>query len=517
MTEPAVPPAHEPVLPARAATAVLGLVLVVLAAAFAYQLWPFVRYPYEADPSDGDMLNALGRGLAGLPIYGNWREGTVTLLYPPLFLGVLGLGRLVGLDPIVFFRTVNLVLLLGSLAATVILGSGDGERRSGFALPGALAAIFVMAAWQQYFWIAPVHPAALLLALTMAVCVVLIFRPTADLTLAVLCVAAILSKQAGLALAVAVAIHLAGRDRRRLLRFVILAAALTGAAVALLEWQSRGQFLRSVLFYPGRAFSGPWLSWGNGFVLAAGYYGGRLWLLPLIVAGLWSVRGTRLAPLATVFLVDALCQIYLARSLAGSPSYLWVHYALASVLAARGWCWLLLLLARRMAAPAGAWLTPALAAAVGLFCLGSDGRALLGRPRHDLAPAAAIGARHTRLVASVAAENPGKKWIVTRSSLAAVRAGVILDQEYATFAIAWTHPTLIDRDLVRRRVARGDYTFVQLAPTDIGFNPLGDLFARCFVAHAESSIVFMGKLSPTTILRYDGEGAGCRDPLRPAP
>jgi hypothetical protein len=159
-------------------------------------------------------------------------------------------------------------------------------------------------------------------------------------------------------------------------------------------------------------------------------------------------------------------------------------------------------------------LLPVLSVLLAFSCLAVDGRDLLRLPRQDLSRASEISRRHAQVVASLVTANPDKKWIITRSSLAAVRSGVILDQEYATFAIAWTHPTLLDRLAIRQRVAAGEYTFAQLAPTGLTFDPLADIFAACFSLVSHSTLVYMGRSSPAAILRYDGARPQCQN-LRP--
>jgi hypothetical protein len=369
----------------------------------------------------------------------------------------------------------------------------------------------VMSAWQQYFWIAPVHPAALLLVLSLAACALLALRPQATTALALLCTAAVLAKQSGVALLVGVVIHLAIADRPRLRRFCVVSALALGVAVGLGELQSHGQFLRSILFYPNQAFSGVWLSWHNSFTLLAGFYGGRLWLVPLVACGLWAARRTWLWPLAVVFVVDGAVQLDLARSVAGSASYYWFHFALAAILAAHGWRWLMTVAAAKLRGLGARPSVPALLALlVGLIVLASDGRDLFALPRQDLSRATEISQRHADAVTALVAANRDRKWIVTRSSLAAVRAGALLDQEYATFAIAWTAPGLVDRAAVRRRVAAGEYGFVQLGPTSLTFDPLADVFAACFAPVARSTLVYMGQPAPATFLRYDGTGPLCQ-------
>jgi hypothetical protein len=297
-------------------------------------------------------------------------------------------------------------------------------------------------------------------------------------------------------------------------RFLLTTVLMLGLATAALELQSRGQFLRSVLIYPSRAFTGPWVSWDHAFQIVGGYYGARLWLLPLVLLGVVAARRSWLLPLAVVFVVDAAASLTLARSVAGSPSYLWFHYALACILAAQGFAWLWQKAAARLRRLADRRVLSLLAVVLGGLCVVTDGRDLLEWPRRDLSSARAISRQHAALVSGLVAAHPGEKWIATRSSLAAVRAGAILDQEYATFSIAWTQPSLVDRTAVRRRVATGEYGFAQLAPTALAFDPLSDVFAACFVPVARSTLVFMGRPVPTAILRYDGARAPCRD-LRP--
>jgi hypothetical protein len=496
------------------ATLVLAGLLVAWAGVFAYQLLPFVRYPFEADPSDGDMLNALLRGLGGEPIYGDWRTGTVTLLYPPLFLGVLALARALGQDPIVFFRGANLACFLASLVLVVVVASKDGDGRGRTAESGILAGLFLLAAWEPYFWLAPVHPAALLLVISLLTCTLLAHRPSATIGLALLCSLAVLAKQSGIGLLLGVLCHLAFSDRRRLPRFLLASVLLLGLAAAAFELQSRGQFLRSVLIYPSRVFTGAWVSWDHAFQIAAGYYGPRLWMLPLIGVGLMAARRTRMLPLAVVFVVDAATSLILARSVAGSPSYLWFHYALACILAAQGFAWLWQQAAVRLRWLADRRVLSLLGLVLGGLCVATDGRDLLDWPRRDLSRATEVSRQHAALVTGLIAAHPGEKWLATRSSLAVVRAGAVLDQEYATFSIAWTHANLVDRAAVRRRVATGEYGFAQLAPTALTFDPLADVFAACFAPVARSTLVFMGRPAPATLLRYDGTRTRCRD-LRP--
>jgi hypothetical protein len=500
----------------RLAVAALAALLLVLVSAFVYQFLPFVRYPYEADPSDGDMLNALMRGLGGKPIYGDWRTGTVTLLYPPLFLGILGLAHAVGLEPITCFRSVNLAFFVLSVGLVVIMASvlDKGHRR--FAAAGLLAGIFVMSAWRHYFWLAPVHPAMLLLLISLGTCAILALRPGATVALALCCSLAVLTKQSGIGLLLAVLIHLAVTDRKRIPRFAAVAGGSLALAVILFELQSHGQFLRSILLYPGKVFSDQWVSFAKVFGLATELYGGRLWLLPLVGLGLLAVRRTALFPLAVVFGVDAAVELYLARSVAGSASYLWFHFALASVLAAQGWQWLITQASRRMRLLAGAPALSLLTVLLGCICLATDGRDLLSAPRVDLTRAKETSRLHAQVVTSLLTAHPHEKWIVTRSSLAAVRAGALLDQEYATFAIAWTHPTLIDRSAVRQRVAAGEYTYVQLGPTGLTFDPLAEVFAACFVPVARSTLIYQGRPSPTIVLRHDGTRSACQS-LRLSP
>jgi hypothetical protein len=196
------------------------------------------------------------RGLVGKPIYGDWKAGTVTLLYPPLFLGVLGLARAIGLDPIVFCRSANLGFFLLSLGLVAVVASGHAEGRRRVSVPGLLGGIFMLSAWKQYFWMAPIHPAALLLAISVVTCAILAFRPAATVPLALCGSIAVLAKQSGIGLLVAVLVHVAITDRKRLLRFCVVAGVALGLAVAMFELQSQGQFLRSVFFYPGRIFTG---------------------------------------------------------------------------------------------------------------------------------------------------------------------------------------------------------------------------------------------------------------------
>jgi hypothetical protein len=497
---------------------VLALVAVlVLAGAFAYHVLPFARYSYEADPSDGDMLNALLRGLAGKPIYGDWRTGTVTLLYPPLFLAILALGHGLGLDPIVFFRSANLLFLLVSLVLVVVVASSGTRARLRVALPGVLAGLFLLSAWRQYFWIAPVHPAALLLVISLAACTVLVLRPDATITLALLCVSAVMAKQSGAVLLVAALVYLMISDRKRLGRFCGVAGLALGLAVALGELQSHGQFVRSILLHPGRAFAGPWVRSDNVFALAAEFYGGRTWMVPLLVLGLWATRRTHLFPLALVFIFDSAAQLYLARNLAGSASYLWFHFALACILAAQGWQWLLAFAAPRLRILASPRVPDLLGLLLAVACVAGDGGDLLTLRRQDLSQATRTSRAHAELVAPLVSTNAGKKWIVTRSSLAVVRAGAILDQEYATFAIAWTARNLIDQGAVRARVAAGEYGLVQLGPTSIGFDPLADVFAACFTPMLHLTLVYMGRPAPATILRYDGTRPTCQHLQRHGP
>lgn len=503
----------------RVCACTLAVILLATTVLFLRQLWPFVAYPHEVDPTDGDMLNAAMRWRLGRPIYGDWRVGDITLNYTPLFLGILVAGQALGTDPIVFFRHVNVGLFLAMLALVVWIagrGTRDSSQRWN-SVQGLLAGIFLLSAWRPYLWMMPVHPGMLAAFLGVATCALLVVRPHASVLVASSGVLAVLSKQSAIVVPAASLLYYAMWDRAGLRRYLQALAAVFCLSVLYFEIQSRGQFLRGTFIYPTLALSGSWLQWSHVLTTASAFYGRLLWLVPLILVGWMEAFRSPLRPLALVFSLDVLLEISITRNVGGSPSYLWFHFALAAVLAATGW-WRLVSFAgsrwRRFSAP----VVPAvLSALLATAWFAGDGSTLAALPLPDLASAGRVSESHERVIGELAAAYPGVRWIATRSSLALVKAGIVLDQEYSTLAIASSQPQVFDLSPLRQRVARGEYGLAQVATTGLAVDPLGEVFQSCFRLQRRSTLAFLGMPTPSVILRYDGTSPGCRELQRPHP
>ena len=433
----------------RVCACALAVILLATTMLFLRQLWPFVAYPYEVDPTDGDMLNAATRWRLGRPIYGDWRVGDVTLPYTPLFLGILVVSQALGVDPMVFFRHVNVGLFLAMLALVVWI-AGRGTRDSGSRwnpVQGLLAGIFLLSAWRPYLWMMPVHPGMLAAFFGVATCALLVVRPHASVLVATLGVLATLSKQSAIVVPAASLLYYAMWDRTGLKRYLLVLAAVFSLSVLYFEIQSRGQFLRGTFIYPTLALSGSWLQWRHVLTTASAFYSRLLWLVPLIVVGLIGAFRSPSRPLALVFSMDVLLEISITRNVGGSPSYLWFHFALAAGLAATGWWRLVSLAGFRLRRFSGAAVPAALSALLATAWFAGDGSTLAALPLPDLASAGRVSESHERVIREMVAAYPGERWIATRSSLALVKAGIVLDQEYATVAIASSTPRYSIRHL----------------------------------------------------------------------
>ena len=154
--------------------------------------------------------------------------------------------------------------------------------------------------------------------------------------------------------------------------------------------------------------------------------------------------------------------------------------------------------------------------ALGLFipCLCIQAPLMLEQPA-DLSAHAQIALDHERVMRQVVLENPGAKWISSRSSLSLVRQGVALEQDWCTMQVAFANRRAFSPDTLIRRLAQGEYRLLHLTETYCEFDRnLDGVINGCFTQIATSTVNILERSYPVRILRYDSLRPECIPYLR---
>ncbi len=228
----------------RLGAAIVLTVLLPLSAAAGWLVVDSLRLathmPAQLNYVDGYTVDDTLRLARGEPLYPDPAAApfTVTVYTPGFF--ALG-AALVGLG-VDGFAAGRLLALLSMLAVAVV-AAWSGFRRTGWvAVLVGLALVLHPLQWPWSLVIRPDYTAILLSVLAVAVAT----RTTAHRGVvlpAVLCVAAVLTKQTAVAAPAAIALGWLATDRRAAIRFTAIFASATLASVAGLQLITHGQFL----------------------------------------------------------------------------------------------------------------------------------------------------------------------------------------------------------------------------------------------------------------------------------
>jgi hypothetical protein len=495
---------------------------------FLAECWPALTFPYDIDPSDGEVLSSALRLVRGLPLYGNWTEGDVFGLYTPLYYAYLAAITLLGVDPIVAGRISNVLFV----AFSAVLAA-DLVRRGSRSHPYGPFAAFV-AAWLIFrrasppmpnldttplLWCVVLRGDALSLALAMAAAWLVSVRPERSTGVAVLAVSAMLTKQQAAVVPAACAVYYAAHDRARLRSF-LAASICTVAAVAVpLELTTRGEFIRSTFVLPGLTF-GRETNWPHVAATLHAYYPSwrSLAVIPLALggAGIALVRGLPIRPLVFLWGLDGLLFLKTGQNDGGGNSYLWLHWMLTATLAGTGAGLLvgdaLSSIRRRrphrdvlvrLAMPAA--MLAGLCGAV-LLTPWSFMRSAMARDREYYVELREAGRRHQALIETLTRPYP-VRWHAMRLAAPIVRAGHVLDQEVVTleYAIA---AGVVDEKRLARRFAMGDYHFVQRTPL-LASRVISPVLDSCYRTVTGSKTPGIGRIHTVEILEYVGPYGSC--------
>ncbi|MBI4679605.1 MAG: hypothetical protein HY748_18700 [Elusimicrobia bacterium] len=500
-----------------AGKAALAVFAGTIVAALAVRCLPIAAFPFDWEPTDGDVLSQVNRLIKGLPLYTDWPAGDILLPYPPLYYGLVAAGAKLGADPVLFGRGVNLVMLvvvflLGMLALSEPRGRGFRPSWAALLFP----AMFALN-WRSLEEAVYLRADALLLILQAALAALLVCAPHRTVALGALAGLIPFAKQFGVGASLGAALCLADLARRArrgaagLPAFLLASAGCALAVIMLFEALNHGRFLRVALFHPARVFAGDMLSWGQLWHIMREYYWTKPWVIALAAVGIAAHRGGRLRPLLFLLAADGAVSFLAARNIGGTYAYLWFHWFLVCVFAALG----VEAAAGRLAALSpdrhrGRAFAAALAAVL-LCCVPYEAEVLSFRLR-STAGLWRAAAAHQGLIGRLVREYPGAKWIATRHATALGREGVVLDQDWCTMELAFAGPARFDPAPLARRLARGEYRFAQVAESQCGFDqPLTPVLKDCFSPIARSSVVSLGSVYPALILRYDPSMNACKE------
>lgn len=495
---------------------------------FVAECWPALTFPYDIDPSDGEVLSSALRVGRGLPLYGDWTQGEIFGLYTPLYYVYLAIGALLAVDPTTFGRVSNVIFIVSSAFAAAALA-----RRSSRPSEYGAFAFFVTAwlvfrrAWPMvpnldatpFLWSVTLRGDALSLVLALAASWLVCTRPSHASWVGVLAVAAAMAKQQAAVVVAAFAVYYLAYDRARFSSFMTAVVAAVAVVAVPLEVATRGEFIRSTFVMPSLTF-GRESNWAHVGAVLGTYYptwrSGLVIPLALAGAGFAMVRRLPIRPLVFLWLFDALLFLKTGQNDGGGNSYLWLHWMMTATLAGTG----LVVLVDGDGSPIRRWLGSrralrlvAPAAMGGLLC----GAVLLtprafmwsamASSRAGYAELAEAGRRHQALVASITRPY-AVRWHAGRLASPIVRAGHILDHEVVTLQYAIAAGTVDTRTLARR-FALGDYHFVQRTNL-VDVDPISPILDACYRVLARSATPGLGRIHRVDILEYVGPYGSCR-------
>jgi hypothetical protein len=197
-----------------------------------------------------DMLR-LARGNALYPSLSD--PPHVVLVYTPIFFALGAAAVSLGADPFAAGRLLVLMSMLGSVAMVTIAG----YRRTGWvAIVIGLGLILSPIQWP---WSLVIRPDTLAILCSVAA-VLVAFRERIEggsvVLAAVLCVAAVFSKQSALAAPAAIALQLMIRDRRGAFVFIGVYVSMTAAIAVALHGVTNGVFFFHTITANANPFSG---------------------------------------------------------------------------------------------------------------------------------------------------------------------------------------------------------------------------------------------------------------------
>ena len=506
-------------------------------ALFVASLSPHLLFKNDIDPSDGDVLNSVQRLLGGWAIFGDWTKGEIYGNYTPLYYFYLCLAEIAGIDIVIFGRISNVIFIVVSfiIAAMTVAQVLKDSLCAQFC--AAFTIYLLLLRKDSFSWAAMLRTDPLLLVLELTTLRLLCLQPQKVKSAALLAALAPFVKQTGLVLPLSIFLYYFWFNRTALIKYSVYALSLAALLTLAFEMHNHGNFLRAAFYAPWLAFGvqAQWKHFNQIFLSFHPNYA-SLGIAALAIIGAQHIIRRKLPAtvLLFVFVVDLLVFLRTGHHTGGGGSYLWLHWILISVFAGVGtgaaaeflisggakkladpWNSLRrgLILSRLPAAPsAGRFL-------LSLFCLAATllmmsrlepVRTLqqAARERIHFHELALVAAKHQQLIVQLTKRAPEKKWYCERLSMAAVRAGNILDHDACTIRDALKTPKVIDQSLLQKAFASGEYHFIQRS----GIAPIAvveEAIDKFYGLIARSDTVYAGVITTVEIYEY-----GRRTPLR---
>jgi len=483
---------------------------------------PYLRWPYDFDPSDGDFFNFALRSLKGKSFYGDFRNGQILCLYQPLYIYWLKLLLWLdlGANTVPVARIANLAAVSGGFGVSALMLRRLMPDRPEWAFMSLVVwtgSIYCIGSVALF-----VRPDPFMHLFLMLGYYHLVFHPQKYFVVLIFALAGFLAKQGGASLFVSAGLVYALQSRVLLKRVVLVGTALVVGSLLILNYLHDGNYIHSTLIFPGTLFNtshmrflARYFDW---------YYDVIPWVLPLCLIPIyesvlanesgWIRRGRPEQPrLVVALLVETASLAWFGRNWGGGPSYAWTQWALAIVLAFIGLERLTALVTKRMASPGAfqqALRYVVAAAALALVVRGHwpswQGLLQLRQSFLDADASLAQANEHDRVLGSLLHEYPERRWLSERNTMPFVRRNVDLDIEGCTPLFFETSGTPYYARFLKR-LTTGEYDFVQRS---FGLNGVDRILDACYRPHTDTVAALGPGRTPIRILLYDGKRAACK-------
>lgn len=483
---------------------------------------PYLLWPYDFDPSDGDFFNFALRSLKGKSFYGDFRNGQILCLYQPLY--VYWLKLLLWLDlganTVPVARIANLAAVSGGFAVSALMLKKLMPERPEWAFLSVVVwagSIYCIGSVALF-----VRPDPFMHLFLMLGYYCLVFHPQKYFVVLIFGLAAFLAKQGGASLFVSAGLVYMLQYRVLLKRVVLAGGVLVIGSLLILNYLHDGNYIHSTLIFPGTLFNTSHIRYLARYF--EWYYDVNPWVLPLCLIPIyesvvanesgWIRRGRPEQPrLVIALLMETLSLAWFGRNWGGGPNYAWTQWALAIVVGFIGLERVTALLTKRMASPGGvqqALRYVAAAAALAVAVRGHwpswQGLPHLRQSFLDADAALAQGNEYDRVIGSLIYQYPERRWLSERNTMPFVRRNVDLDIEGCTPLFFETSGTPYYARFLKR-LTTGEYDFVQRS---FGLNGVDRILDACYQPHTDTVAALGPGRTPIRIFLYDGKRVACK-------